>query len=82
VIDFVIPGFVLRYSVLGVHLSFGPGRHRSHLLRVAGNADVLGSDVEYIAWGQLRVGKERGGLLGENNLSEKEKGEGARKVRQ
>jgi hypothetical protein len=64
VIDFVIPGLVLRDSVLGVRLSFEPGRYRPHLLRVAGNADVLGGDVEDIARGQLRVGQDGRRLLG------------------
>ena len=58
-IDFVIPGFVLRYSVLGIYLSFQPGGRGSHLFSVASNADVLSGEAEHItrvSFGSGRIG--------------------------
>jgi hypothetical protein len=52
-------------------------RLRSHPLPIAGNTDVLGGDVEDVARGQLRVGKQRSGLLAGDSLNEKQEGEGA-----
>jgi hypothetical protein len=63
VINFVIASLVLRDSILGVRLSFKPCWHRSHLLCVARNAHVLGGYVECVAWRQLRIRKNRRGLL-------------------
>ena len=74
-VDFVIAGLVLRDSILGVRLSFKPSRYRSHLLCIARNAYVLSGHVECVTRRQLRIGKNRRGLLGEEGLSEKEKGE-------
>ena len=75
VVNLVVARFVFRNPVLGIRLPFEPRRHRPHLLRVAGNADVLSGHVECVTRCQLRIGKNRRGLLGEEGLSEKEKGE-------
>ena len=59
-------------KALHVGLSFGPRRHRSHLLRVARNAHVLSGYFKRVTRRQLRIGKNWCGLLGEDGLSEKQ----------
>jgi hypothetical protein len=76
VINFVVAGLVLRYSVLGVRLIFKPRRYRSHLLCVPRNAHVLSGYLERVTRRELRIGENRRGLLGQDGLSKKEKGEG------
>ncbi len=77
-INFVIASLVLRDSVLGVCLPFKPCRDRSHLLRVARNAHILSGYVERVTRCELRIGKNRRGLLGEDDLGEEQqKSEGA-----
>ena len=71
-INFVVTGLVLSDSGLVIRLSFEPCRHRSHLLRLAGNAHVLSGYVERVTRRHLRVGKNRHGLLGDDDLSEKQ----------
>ena len=71
-INFVIAGLVLGDSILGLRLSFKPCRYRSYLLGVAGNAHVLSGYVECVTRRQLRIRKNRRGLLGEDGLSEKQ----------
>ena len=75
-INFVIASLIPRDSVLGVRLSFKPRWYRSHLLRIARDAHVLSGYVECVTRRQLRVGKDRRGLLAEDGLSEKQEGEG------
>ena len=72
-IHFGVAGLVLRDSVLGVSLSFKPCWHRSHLLGVAGNTHVLSGHVECVTGRQLRITKNGRRLLGEDDLSEKQR---------
>jgi len=81
VIYFLIASLVLRDFVLGVRLSFKPCWHSSHLLCVARNAHVLSGYVERVTRRQLRIRKNRRGLLGEDEPSEKQqKRKGAQNV--
>jgi hypothetical protein len=64
------------YSVLGVRLLFKPRRYRLHLLCVPRNAHVLSGYLERVTRRELRIGENRRGLLGQDGLSKKEKGEG------
>jgi hypothetical protein len=76
VINLVVAGLVLGDSILGVCFSFKPCRYSSHLLGVARNAHVLSGYVERATMRQFRIGKNWRGLLGEDDLSEKQAGEG------
>ena len=79
-INFVVAGLVLHDFVLGVRMSFKPCWHCSHLLRVARNTHILNGNVECVTRRELRIRKNRRELLGEDELSEKQEGEGTEKV--
>jgi hypothetical protein len=61
---FVVARLVLGNSIFGVRLSLKPYWNRSHLLGVAGNPYVLSGYFERVTGRQLRIRKNRRGLLG------------------
>src|SRR5271166_6380173 len=77
VINLVITGAVRGDAVFAVNLPLHFRRYIAHLLRVSGRADILSCDIERAAGGQIRIGKNWCGLLGDENLGEKrQKNEG------
>src|ERR1700730_10353532 len=78
VINLVIAGAVRCDAVFAVNLPLHFPRYIAHFSGVSGRADILSCDIERAAGGQIRIGKNWRGLLGENELGEKrQKNEGS-----
>ena len=74
-INLVIAGTGRYDAVLPVNFEFHFRRNVTHLFGVSGYTEILHRNFECISRRQLGIGENWRGLLGEDDLREKEEGE-------
>jgi hypothetical protein len=72
VIDLVIAGPVQCDCVFSVNFELHLRRNIAHLFGISGNTDVVRADWECVTWCHLQIGENWRGLLGLNDLDEKQ----------
>jgi hypothetical protein len=71
-ITFVITAFMRCDAVFPVNFPLHFRRNVTHLFGVSGYTEILNRDIEHAAGGQIRIGKNWCGLLGEDHRGQQQ----------